>query len=423
MNKNQSTYNQIYKRKQDIRRINQSVNIFVKVIIFLIYPFGGFLYALTDFKSKSSIIVFYLYFLLFGFAFTPEKDGLDSYRYVERFNYTTFETSDDFVDFTTDFFSFESERTKDIYLFLSYYIVGLFTNNYHFLFLLFAMIFGFFYLKTFSILVSNRNMQYSLVMIVLMLWFGLSNPIFNINGVRFWTASWIAVFVMYQVFIRNRKTFLILALITPLIHASFYLFLFLLVLMLFTRKFEKFWIPVFYFSLLGLGTSFLSFTENFVELLPPFLQRMVYLYTESDDALSKIAGIEKHFIIQIVEKLPQLFMMIMLFLVIKHREILKKNTVSRNLYQILLVWYSFVFFTINISSVGVRFFALGIPLIVYLWVNSYSVFRQYNQIIIIGLPIAYSYVVWGWFVKMSMVTEPSFYFSPLYNIIANTLTR
>lgn len=392
-----------------------------KTIIFLIYPFGGFLFALRDFKSKSSIVVIFLYFLLFGFAFTPEKEGLDSYRYIERFNYTTFESSDDFVDIAADFFSFESENTKDIYLFLSYYVVGLFTNNYHFLFLLFAFVFGFFYLKSFSILVTNRNITYTVAIIMLILWFGLSNPIFNINGVRFWTASWIAVFTMYQVFIRNNKLFLILALLTPLIHASYYLFILLLLVMLFTRKFEKFWIPVFYFSLLGLGTSFLSFTDSIVDFLPPFLQKMVFLYTESDDALAKMAGIEKHIIIQIVEKLPSLFVMVLLFLIIKHRNILKINAVSRNLYQIILIWYSFVFFTINIPSVGGRFFAVGTPLIIYLWINSYIVLSRYNRLIIYGLPIAYSYAIWSWLVKMSMVTEPSFFFSPLYNIIMKSL--
>ena len=410
-------YRQMLYRAYFYNNSNFIIDLLGKLFIFIIYPFGGFLVALKDFKSKSSIIVFFLYFMLFGFAFTPESEGLDSYRYIERFNYTKFDSSADFYSFVADFLKFESEKTKDIYLFLSYYLVGLFTNNYHFLFLFFSIVFSLFYLKSFSILVTNRNVTYSLSIVILVLWFGLSNPIFNINGVRFWTASWIGVLSMYQIFIRNNKLFYLLAMITPLIHASFYLFILLLFLMLFTRKFDRFWLYIFYFSLLGLGTSFLSYSQYFVDYLPPFLQKMVYLYTESDDALAKMEGIEKHIIIQIVEKLPHLYVMILLFLIIKNKNLLKRNLVSRNLYQIVLIWYTFVYFTMNIPSVGGRFFAVGTPLLIYLWINSYSILKRYNEIIIFGLPIAYSYVIWGWLVKMSLVTDPSFFYSPLYNII------
>jgi hypothetical protein len=239
--------------------------------------------------------------------------------------------------------------------------------------------------------------------------------------VRFWTASWIAVYAMFQIFIQNEKKYLLLAILTPLVHGSFFIYLFLLSLIFLTRKSEKFWIPVFVISLFVSGVSFLNLAEQITDFLPPFLQRFVYVYTQSEYALKRIAGIEKNIIVQVLEFLPRVFIAVNILLFIINKDKIKQDPVSKVVFEMILVWYSFCFFALNIPSVGERFFAVGIPLIVYLWINSYPVMKQYNRWFINGMPVAYSYVIWGYFIRLTMVSEPVLYVSTLIHIIVRDL--
>ena len=391
-----------------------------KLFVFILYPFGGFLLSLIDFRSKSSHYIFFLYFVLFGFAFTPKEKGLDSYRYIERFNYTS-HTAKNIENYVETYFKFESEKTKDIYLMLSYYIISRYTKNYHFLFALYAIVFAFFYLLTFRFITINRNFKYALPFYVLSILFALSNPIFNINGVRFWTASWIGVYAMFQLFINNNKKYILLSLITPLIHGAFTVYLFLILIIFLTRKFEKFWIVVFTLSLFFSATSLLSIVDELSNSLPPFLQKYLYVYAQSKSALEKMEG-NKNLVIRIFEFLPNLFVGISILFFVRNKTSIKQDKVSQVFFQIILVWFSFVFFTMGIPSLGGRYFLVGIPFLVYLWINSYPVMEKYNAWLIFGFPIAFIYPVWSWIIKMSLVTEPYFYYSLSVDIIWKNLS-
>ena len=115
-----------------------------KLLFFFFYPFGAFLQSLFDIKNKSSRIIIYLWFVLFGLAFTAKNPSADSFRYVQDFHSEKNLSSWQYREFVKEYFTFDS-NTKDLYTTTVNYLVGKFTDNYHYTFLIYAVVFGFFY--------------------------------------------------------------------------------------------------------------------------------------------------------------------------------------------------------------------------------------------------------------------------------------
>ena len=188
----------------------------LKIILFLLSPFFSFLYALRRMNTKSSYIVFFLFAVFFGMSFTVSNvrgiDGTtDGISYRNAFeSYKNVSTSQ-YYDGLKRFFTFD-EGNKD-YDTVAFYVSRI-TDNYHVMFMFFAAIFAFFQLKTFRFLTTEDNFNNSLVCVLLAFLFTY-NQIFNINGMRFWTAAWIGVYSIFQIFLNDNKKYFLLALCTP----------------------------------------------------------------------------------------------------------------------------------------------------------------------------------------------------------------
>jgi hypothetical protein len=52
-------------------------------IIFMVYPFGAFIYAIKNFGVKRYHIFILLFFMFYGFTFLPMPHS-DGYRYKEK---------------------------------------------------------------------------------------------------------------------------------------------------------------------------------------------------------------------------------------------------------------------------------------------------------------------------------------------------
>lgn len=191
----------------------------IKLILFLISPFLAFVYSLRRMKTKSSYVVFFLFAVFFGMAFTINlNSGFDSIRYVEQFEEYQHVTHLEFMNDFAGFLNFD-EGKKDFYFDTVAFYTSRFTDNYHFLFMFFSIVFAFFMLKSFRFLTAEKKFNLSLASFILAYWF-VNNDIFNINGVRFWTAAWIGIYAIFQIFQRNDKRYWLLVLVTPFFHGS-----------------------------------------------------------------------------------------------------------------------------------------------------------------------------------------------------------
>ncbi|MBK9042488.1 MAG: EpsG family protein [Saprospiraceae bacterium] len=101
------------------------------------------------------------------------------------------------------------------------YTLSRFTNDYRILFLVYGLIFGYFFSRNISFLINKTSAKLPFLGILLLLLFILLNPVWNINGVRFWTATQIFAFGSFELLYNRKKTSIFYLLLAPIMHFSY----------------------------------------------------------------------------------------------------------------------------------------------------------------------------------------------------------
>lgn len=111
-----------------------------KILFFLLWPFGAWLYCFKQPQFKSSYVIFFLFSLLLCWHMSPMSDsGYDDFIGIkERFDTAIISTTD--LKYEIDaYFSMADDAPKELYEdILTWFVKGC-TNNYHFFFLLAAI--------------------------------------------------------------------------------------------------------------------------------------------------------------------------------------------------------------------------------------------------------------------------------------------
>lgn len=376
----------------------------IRLLLFFIYPFAAFILALNSLKSKFSFIIIFLFFVLFGLTFIAQNKSADSYHYVEDFNSYKKVSTSQYINDLKAFFTFQS-NIKDIYTISSYYLVSRITANYHILMALWAIVFSFFFLKAFRFFVDRPEFKKSLVVSLLAFLFIYSNNIFNINGVRFYTAAWIAVYAIFEIVVNKNYKFVFLALITPLIHISYVSLVGVLLIYVLTIKYDKFWAILFFISFFMSEIS-IVLIQNTNQFLPLALQNMVWDYTEGSNLLKRMDSFNTlPLYAKILTSLPRYYINFLMFVLIFNSKYIKSLPEARYVYVFLLIWLSFTNFAIAIPSFGARFITIAIPLITYICLLCYSKISSLPKLIYL-IPFVFSYQILYWFRDIITVTDP-----------------
>lgn len=393
----------------------------VKILLLILYPFGAFLYSLKNAGSKTSYIVFFSIYILFGITFVAQNEAADSFRYVEEFQTFSIAPNENLQAIIQDYFQ-PGSNIKDLYEYIVYYITAIIAgNNYHFMFLLVGLVFGFFALASLRYITNNPLFENTLPFFILLFIFTFSNSIFNINGFRFWTASWVAVYISFKILIDKKSIYLLLLPILPLIHLSFNLYIMIFLFSLIIRRYPKlvsilFIISFFYSDIL------LNNINGFKELLPQNIQNQIWSYTESSNALDKISGKKEEnmpIYALILNSLPRYYIMLMATILIKEMDKLRDNTLSYSIGCMYLSMQTLFNFCMAIPSIH-RFNQTLIPFIIFLWVNSYDILGRYKKLLLFA-PLVYSYHIWYWIRYMISISDPYFYISNAPHLIIKNL--
>lgn len=389
----------------------------IKLILFLISPFFSFLYSLKRIKTRSSFIVFYLVSIFFGMAFTVGNirtagsgDAISYRIFFEEYGLTN---SLEFYDGLKEFFMFD-EGKKDYYFDTIAYFLSRITDNYHVMFMVFAAIFAFFLLKTFKFLTQEDEFTASFGCYVLAYLF-MINQIFNINGVRMWTAAWVGVYAIFQIFRNNNKRYFLLLFATPFFHGSFWVFIAVSLFAYLLSRFEKPWIILFFISFF-VGNVALELLQDISDLLPTFMSRLIASYTDSERVkLIAEGGTGFHWVSKLMSFLVRCYLNFMVFLFIKNSTLIKSDPRSRKLYLFLLPYMTFVNFTLAVPSLGNRYIILAYPIIAYVWLVNFKDVK-YKKILYL-MPVVFWFSIYFQIHEYINVLDPMFYFSnPLYLI-------
>ncbi len=400
---------------------NNDVN--AKILLFFISPFISLLYSIRNLNKKSSFWVIFGFCVCFGLAFTVGSERIensgDGVTYRVLFEQYKNISSSAYMNNLKEYLKFD-EGAKDYYADTVSFLVSRITGNYHVLFMVYAIIFAFFQLKALRFFVSaNKQKVFSFYLLCLLTLFTF-NQIFNINGVRFWTAGWIAVYSALQIFFNDKKTYLFLALLTPFVHGSYFLFLFVVAVALFTSELKKLWITLFVFSFV-FSTIAVDVFNMMFNYLPTFManQASAYLDEWTISEYQNQTGTGFFVIGKAFTFLEKLYINVLIFLLILKRKRLKEKNAD-NLLGFVLVLASLANFTMPIPSVGTRFIRLLFPFVAVLFLQ-YMPEKKYN-VFIYCFPIIYIFSFYYLFLNYMEVVGPLFFISSPLVIIINSLT-
>lgn len=388
----------------------------LKIILFIISPFFAALYSFKRANTRSSYLVFFLSSIFFGMAFTVGEgkditgNGLDGQAYRERFVSAQYISYYEYQEGLAGFLKFDDGQ-KDYYFETITFYLSRFTDNYHVMFMAFAIIFAYFSLKSFKFLTSEEKYNFSSISLILSYFF-LYNQIFNINGVRFWTAAWIAIYCIFQIYRNKNLFYLLLALITPFFHGAYWIFVAILFLSLLFRRFEKVWVILFFVSFFA-STIAVELIQNYNNILPDFLSKLAISYTSDEKLNNEWSGFG--WLPILFKNLVKFYLSIIVLVFIKNSKEIKLNEKIKDLYLFLIMWMTIFNFLMLVPSLGNRFIQLSYPIIAYIWLISFKG-EKYKKIILI-LPLIFFWDIYKMATYYIQVLDFGFYFSnPIYLI-------
>ncbi|KYP15123.1 EpsG family protein [Flavihumibacter sp. CACIAM 22H1] len=187
------------------------------IIAFLVWPFLGFLLALRNLRGRLNGVIIYLFFLLYGLTFVINP-AMDGQRYANNLK-AAYNKSVSYDEFLPSLYA--ENGSVDLLEPGLVFLISRVTSEHYLLFVCFAAIFGFFYLKSIKIAYQQYIESRNFNALVFFLFFPWIIPIFEINGFRFWTASWMFFYSSYMILVYGNKKYLLLALSVCFVHFSF----------------------------------------------------------------------------------------------------------------------------------------------------------------------------------------------------------
>jgi hypothetical protein len=172
--------------------------------MFLIWPFGGFLWSFKNYKFYSSRNLLWLFCGFVGLTFTYNVE-MDSQRYVDElhlFNQLNFINIFDFFEYIL---IDEDTKRFDFIQPLITYIVSIFSDEGNVLICAFGLFFGYFYSRNVWFLIDQVKTRIKIEALVYFILFFILVPIWNINGFRYWAATHVFIFGVIEFVFFDKK--------------------------------------------------------------------------------------------------------------------------------------------------------------------------------------------------------------------------
>lgn len=389
----------------------QTNNFVSKLMFFFLNPFLSAIVSLKNIRDGKSHRILYLWFLVFGIGFCAVNESEDSFRYLEQFMIESRYSFAQYMAEIRDYLTFES-NIKDIYTLTVNFIVGQFTHNYHWIFFIYAIVFGYFYIKSLKIFLKHEQVSSNLLFYILLFMFCYSNPIYNINGVRFWTSAWIGVYVALNIFIEKDYKKTPLLVLMPLIHGTSIVWVAIMGAAYLLRRFQMVVIVLYIASSFVSAASYLNILSDYSYMLPQFMQHQIWAYTESEMGLKRLEGITWYgaAYADFLNALPGYFRIFLCILLILNRKSINQDKNAGTLLTVMLALSAMTNFLSGIPSMG-RFCSMVVPFLVIVWASNHHILRKYDKYFM-AVPFIYAYSLLYWYRHIDAITEIYLYILP-----------
>ena len=249
----------------------------------LIYPLWSFYLSIKHFRDSQAKNLFWLFCIFLGMIhiYFPDDiiDVYDGYRYAR----TLIELHNEPVsleNFTASFY--KDGEFLDIYQPVLTYILSIITGNPRWLFLIFAIVFGFFYSRNIWLILEKFPKKTGIVLLLFTLYYALICPVWEINGVRMWTAFHVFAFGALHYLYYNEKPKLIWCFSSILIHLSFFIPVTILIAYLLMPKSLKYYLAFYVVSIFVNEVGVEQIRLFFISISPSFLTSSINAYVNED---------------------------------------------------------------------------------------------------------------------------------------------
>ncbi|MCB0743252.1 MAG: EpsG family protein [Ignavibacteriae bacterium] len=371
----------------------QSENKIYATILFLVWPFLSTFFAILNYREKWAKNIIWIFVAFFGYTMVISNEGMDANRY-----------RDQFIEISEA--GGETNLVKGIYAEDTGYVdvlkpfldrlVSLFTNNYKILFLIYGLIFGYFFSRNIWLLLENIKQPIVSSSIILLILFSLINPIWNINGFRFWTAAQIFVYGCLLFFLKRDKIGIILSFIALFVHFSFMLPVLILFIYLFIGNRLTIYFYFFITSLFITEINLEVVRSSIEGILPVIFETKVVNYTNEAYREQKVAGFKNMnwYIIYNAFLLKYVIYLYFIFLYWKNRIKIRRNKAVYSLFSFILFYFGIANIVASIPSGG-RFLTVAYSFaiaLIYIYVQTYKD-DLINFIVKVSLPILLLYII------------------------------
>ncbi|WP_318643079.1 EpsG family protein [Flavobacterium ardleyense] len=342
--------------------------------LWLFNPFISAIYVFRNFKENVHIAPYLLLSFFFGLSFVVSTTGGDSERYAaELVRYH--QDSVSLVQVLDEAYG-EGGSKLDIYQPFLTWFVSIFTENTKILFSIFAVVFGYFWFKTLIIIRSHINIPLKGIALLTFILLALTNPIWQINGVRMWTAVAVFFYGIVLIHLKKEKKGWFFLVLPVFIHFSLIASLGLYIAYTLLPSKNTTILLIIFIASFFLGQLDLNFVRETFALLPGMIQsKEAYLGEEYVEVLSeKKADHALHFLLA---GILQKYIFFSMVIIIYYYGVFKRNLLDKNLKIFFPMALFFLSFSNIASSVpsGGRFAVLSnlILMTIFLLFLNYNV--------------------------------------------------
>jgi len=352
-------------------------NSWYSVLLFLIWPFLALIFAFKNHDKRWSRNIIWLFTIFYGYTFVV-VDTMDNIKYKEFFlneinqekNWTNF----------LDIFSPDIYGRLDVVRDIINFILTSFTDNYHVLFAVYGLIFGYFYSRNIMFLFENIQNRPSFWTTSIFIFFSLIIGIWELNGFRFWTATHIFIYFTFLYFKKANIKYIIGLFIPVLFHFAFIAPFLILLSYIFLGNWIKIYFIMFLVSSIFLFAPVDLSSKYLLGYTPEIYQEKVEGYNDEE---YKLLVQEKRDSKSILVKgyailLRSLSILVVIMIFIKRKYLRNLNKWSFNLFCFILFFLSIFSVVSSIPSVG-RFLIVGYLLLFALFfitINNFNFKRE-----------------------------------------------
>ena len=397
---------------------NHDVNYRAKYLLFILWPFGSFIYALRSLQSKSSRVIFFMICMVFGLCIECKTDAYDMSRITEIFHSFKDANYHDLKLIISD--SFAGIGEKDLYESSLCWIVNKISNNHHVFWMIASSIYSIFYLKSLSYILDDKRFKSTLVGFLIVFMFTLVEPIFAVTGLRFWTAGWIAICCTLKIIIDRKYEYFILLLLTPLIHITYTIYIVLFIVFLMIKGKRKL-ISGFVLISFILSYSSLDFIKIVGEfsLFPDHLQAMIMSYTSLYHILEfNEEGTGFFWLQQLFDFILKLYYFFMIVILITRGK--TDSKIDIQLLNFTLIVFSFSNFMINVPHLGIRYISFSQIILPVCWLRFFGL-EKYKWFIYLYPLCSLFYLIRIRLYNYANVLEFDFLYNSLPTMLFNNL--